>query len=72
MVAEKKVAWPKDLTEQVKAVASALASAASPQTSDDIAARFTGRGPKQRVPQLLDMLAALGRARDVGDGRYVG
>ncbi len=72
MVTKKKVAWPKDLTEQVKAVASALASAASPQTSDDIAARFTGRGPKQRVPQLLDMLAALGRAREVGEGRYVG
>jgi hypothetical protein len=72
VVAEKKVPWPKDLTEQVKAVASALTSAASPQSSDDIAARFTGRGPKQRVPQLLDMLAALGRAREVGDGRYVG
>jgi hypothetical protein len=72
VAAAKKAPWPKDLTDQVKAVASALTASASPQSSDDIASRFTGRGPKQRVPQLLDMLAALGRAREVGEGRYVG
>ena len=68
--AAKKRPWPKDLTDQVRVVAAALSASPSPQTADDVAARFKGRGPKQRVPQLLDMLAALGRARDVGDGRY--
>ena len=30
--------------------------------------RFTGRGPwKKRLPEILDTLAALGRARRVGD-----
>ncbi len=43
---------------------------------DDIAARFTARGPwKKRLPQLLDMLVALGRAQVQkgwyrGDGRH--
>jgi hypothetical protein len=38
-----------------------------------VAALFSG-GTKRpaRVAQILDMLAALGRARDVGGGRYVG
>jgi hypothetical protein len=72
IVADKKVPWPKDLTNQVRVVAAALGAQALPQTADDIADRFSGRGPKQRVPQLLDMLAALGRAHDMGDGRYVG
>lgn len=39
---------------------------------DDIAARFSARGPwKKRLPQLLDMLVALGRARERA-GRYTG
>lgn len=64
--------WPKDLTEQVRGVAAVLAASSSPQTVDEIAAHFTGRGKwRERLPQIVDMLAALGRARVVGDGRYV-
>jgi hypothetical protein len=62
--------WPKETVEQVRAVADLLAVAPSPLSLDDIAARFSARGPwKKRLPQLLDMLVALGRARDEG-GRY--
>ncbi len=64
--------WPKDLTEQVRGVVAVLATSSSPQTVDEIAAHFTGRGKwRERLPPLVDMLAALGRARVVGDGRYV-
>src|SRR5690606_39614501 len=38
-VAERKVPGPKDLTDQVRAVAEALGAQASPQPADDIAAR---------------------------------
>lgn len=42
----------------------------SPLSEDDIAARFTARGPwKKRLPQVLEMLTALGRAHEV-EGRY--
>jgi hypothetical protein len=63
--------WPKDLTEQIKAVAAVLAEARGPQTEDDLAARFTGRGRwRERLPKILDMLVALGRAH-VHEGTYV-
>ncbi|MBS0582881.1 MAG: DUF559 domain-containing protein, partial [Proteobacteria bacterium] len=62
--------WPKDAVDQVRAVADALTGAAAPLSVDEIAARFSGRGPwKKRLPSLLDMLVALGRARERG-GRY--
>jgi hypothetical protein len=65
--------WPKDLTEQVRAVASLLADAPTPLNEDDIAAHFTGRGAwRRRLPQLLEMLTALGRARELPNGRYAG
>ena len=62
--------WPKDTVAQVRAVADTLAASPTPLGVNDIAARFTARGPwKKRLPQLLDMLVALGRAR-ASDGRY--
>ncbi|MDH7451676.1 class I SAM-dependent DNA methyltransferase [Luteimonas composti] len=62
--------WPKDTVEQVRAVADLLAASPVPLSIDDIAARFTARGPwKKRLPRLLDMLVALGRAQEQG-GRY--
>ena len=68
--AAKPAPWPKDTVAQVRAVADVLTAQAAPMTVDDIAARFTARGPwKKRLPQLLDMLVALGRAQ-VQDGRY--
>ena len=59
-----------DTIEQVRAVADTLAGSAVPLSADDIAARFTSRGPwKKRLPQLLDMLVAVGRAR-TPDGEH--
>jgi hypothetical protein len=51
-------------------VADALTASAAPLSVDDITARFKARGPwKRRVPALLEMLVALGRAQET-DGRY--
>ena len=62
--------WPKDAVAQVRAVADLLAASPVPLTLDAIAERFTARGPwKKRLPQVLDMLDAMGRARSE-DGRY--
>lgn len=62
--------WPKDAVEQVRAVADTLAASPAALSLDQLAERFTARGPwKRRLPQLLDMLVALGRAQEDG-GRY--
>jgi hypothetical protein len=68
-----RVAWPKELPEQVRLVAQALADARAPLTEDAIAARFQGRGPwKKRLPQIIDTLIAVGRVRSVdGSKAYV-
>lgn len=59
--------WPKEPAEQARAVAEALGP--QPQTLEQIAARFKGKGPwKKRLPALLQMLVALGRAREEGEG----
>ena len=61
--------WPKEPAEQARAVAEALGP--QPQTLEQIAARFKGKGPwKKRLPALLQMLVALGRAREEGE-RFV-
>lgn len=68
--AAKPAPWPKDPVGQVRAVADVLAASPVALSPDEIAARFTGRGPwKKRLPQLLDMLVAVGRAVEK-DGRY--
>jgi hypothetical protein len=62
--------WPKDPVGQVRAVAELLAASPVPMSLDDIAGRFTARGPwKKRLPELIGMLVALGRARE-HDGQY--
>ena len=62
--------WPKDAVAQVRAVADVIAASPLPLSVDELAARFSARGPwKKRLPQLLDMLVALGRAHEQ-DGRY--
>ncbi len=56
--------WPAGLPEQMRAVAEVLADAGAALTEAEIAAHFTGRGPwKRRLPQIVDTLVALGRAR---------
>jgi hypothetical protein len=68
--AAKPQAWPGDAIAQVRAVADTLSANPVPLSVDDITARFKARGPwKKRVPALLDMLVALGRAHE-NDGRY--
>lgn len=66
----KPLPWPKDAVAQVRAVADALSASPVPLGVDDIAASFSARAPwKKRLPQLLDMLVALGRAHEL-EGRY--
>ncbi len=56
--------WPKEISDQVKAVAALLATTLVSLTEDALAARLTGRGPwKKRLPMILDMLVSLGRVR---------
>ena len=63
--------WPATLPEQVAAIAQLLADSPLPLDEAAIAERFTGKGPwKKRLPQLLETLVALGRARMNDDGRY--
>jgi len=65
----KRIPWPKAAAEQARAVADALVAAKVPLSSEEIAARFTGKGPwKKRLPPLLETLVAVGRARETGAG----
>ena len=63
--------WPAALPDQIAALANALTT--QPQSETAIAARFAGKGKwKTRLPELLATLAALGRARQLEDGRWLG
>jgi len=63
--------WPSGLTEQIKAVAEVLAQSGASFDRDELAAHFSGRGRwRDRLPTLLDTLAALGRARVSADGKW--
>ena len=56
--------WPADLPAQMRAVADLLAASPAPLSEAQLADNFTGRGPwKKRLPQILQTLEALGRAR---------
>lgn len=56
--------WPAGLPEQIKAVAELLAASPQPLALADLEARFAARGRwRERLPTILDTLAALGRAR---------
>jgi very-short-patch-repair endonuclease len=74
LAAAKPQPWPKDAVAQVRAVADVLSTSPQALSLDDLAARFTARGPwKKRLPQLLEMLVAMGRAReDAGRFRAMG
>jgi len=65
--------WPSTLPEQLAAVARILTDSLDPQTEAQLAANFTGKGRwKSRLPDILEALAALGRARRLDDGRWMG
>ena len=58
--------WPAGLPEQIKAVAELLAASPQPLALADVELRFQARGRwRERLPVILDTLAALGRARPV-------
>ena len=60
--------WPATLPEQMRAVADVLGATPGAHDEATLAARFTGRGPwKKRLPQILQTLEAVGRARREGD-----
>jgi hypothetical protein len=66
-------AWPQTLPDQLAAVARVLSESNSAQTETQLAAHFTGKGRwKSRLPDILEALAALGRARSLDDGRWMG
>jgi hypothetical protein len=65
-----KLPWPKSLSAQAAAVQTALAELAAPATETELAKRFTGAN-KDRIAELLETLASLGKARQLEDGRYV-
>ena len=63
--------WPSTLPEQLATLAAVLGG--TPQTIDQLATRFTGKGRwKSRLPDILEALEALGRARRLDDGRWMG
>lgn len=66
--ASEKSPWPATLPEQMALLARLLATAPAPLAETAIAARITGKGPwKKRLPDLLQTLVALGRARQEGE-----
>lgn len=59
--------WPTDLKAQLRSVADLLADSPVALTLEQIADRYTSRGPwKKRLPDLLATLEALARARCEG------
>jgi hypothetical protein len=59
--------WPKALPDQVRAVAAALAASPHGLSVAALARQFKGSGKwKQGLPPILETLAALGRARQLG------
>jgi hypothetical protein len=71
--ARDRIPWPKSAPEQARAVAEVLARAPGALDLDAIAAHFTARGRwRDRLPELLDTLVALGRARAEGNAWRAG
>lgn len=67
---KQKLQWPAETPAQVAAIAKVLSEAAMPLKESEIADSFSGRGPwKKRLPELLETLVALSRAR-LEDGHY--
>lgn len=66
----KKRPWPKELPAQMQAIREALAAHSGPANVEDIAKAFN-RANRKRTAELLETLADLGQAKDVGEGRYI-
>lgn len=64
--------WPSSMADQVKAVADILSTSGAVLDLDAIAGHFSSRGRwKDRLPPILDTLAALGRVHKVDSGMWV-
>jgi len=70
-MAPSKSTWPNTLPEQVQAVRLALAAAGRPVKAEAVARTFL-RARTDKVGVLLATLAAIGQAREVEPGSYVG
>jgi hypothetical protein len=71
--AAKKRDWPKTLSAQAGAVHTALAAFPTGATATDVAKTF-GRATAQRVErieEILETLATLGKARELDNDRYL-
>lgn len=67
------VAVLKSLHDQLAAVARILVDSPTAQTEAQLATNFTGKGRwKSRLPDILAALEALGRARRLDDGWWMG
>ena len=66
-----KLAWPKSLSERVRAVSTALAAVKLPVTAAEMAKRFA-RARAADVGEILETLCAVGRARrGMEDGTFL-
>lgn len=66
-----KLAWPKTLSERVKAVSTALAAMKEPATAPEMAKRFA-RAKAADVGEILETLCAVGKARrGKGEGAFL-
>jgi hypothetical protein len=61
--------WPSTLPDQVRALRSALETAAGPITPEALVTRFK-RAKPDRIAELLETLVIVGHARKLPDGRY--
>ena len=65
--------WPIGLPDQIRAVANVVSRASRPIDIEEVAAHFSARGRwRERLPTILATLGALGRARELPDGRWTG
>lgn len=63
--------WPVTLPEQIKIVATVLSQSPTPLDLDTLASRFKARGRwRDRLPTILDTLAAIGRVRNTSEGTW--
>ncbi|MCC7170235.1 MAG: class I SAM-dependent DNA methyltransferase [Planctomycetes bacterium] len=70
---EPRRAWPAGLPDQMRAVSEVLSGSSTAMDEESLAGRFTGRGAwKQRLPQILETLEAVGRAHRVSRGWRAG
>ncbi|HZS09584.1 MAG TPA: hypothetical protein VFD58_32450 [Blastocatellia bacterium] len=67
---EEKLAWPKSLAEQARAVRAALVARQGVVTAEQLAKTFKA-ARVDRVAELLQTLVSLGQAREVEEGKFV-